>query len=286
LTTLGIGGKFLDLLVPEDGNELSLMMRRIHSEGRSFSVLGGGSNVLVTDEDMETPVILTTSMKSVRINREGERLLVTCGAGVALRDLMAMTLREGWSGLEFAPGIPGTVGGAVVGNAGSRYGTIGQSVHSVRLMRPGGASTEIGGEDIEWGYRMSGLQREELSIVWEVAFSFRESDRNAVLAEAKRSAAIRGMQPVGRRTAGCVFMNPPEDSAGRLLDLAGCKGLSVGGAVVSDIHANFIENAEGASAADVAKLADVCRERVSDIFGVRLRFELKSIGMSLGDCGG
>jgi UDP-N-acetylmuramate dehydrogenase len=283
LTTLGIGGEIKNLFKPEGEEELISLMGRLHSEGSGFHVIGGGSNVLMTDEALETPLILTTAMNDIRVQREGDILFVSCGAGVRLPDLFAMTVKEGWSGMEFASGIPGTVGGAVIGNAGTPHGETGSVVHSVRLIRPGGGITDLGGGAIRWGYRTCSLTERMPMVLSGVVFRFRESTRERVLGEARRSADTRRNQPSRRMTAGCVFKNPPGDSAGRLLELAGCKGLTYGRAVVSSLHANFIENPGGATAGDVARLAMLCREKVRELFGVCLQFEIRTLGISLGD---
>jgi UDP-N-acetylmuramate dehydrogenase len=192
-----------------------------------------------------------------------------------------MTLREGWSGLEFAAGIPGTVGGAVMGNAGTPRGEICSSIHSVRASNCEGIVSDLGEGAIEWGYRKCSLSDEKPIVVSSVMFRLRRSTRESVIEEAARAANDRRNQPSGRMTAGCVFRNPPGDSAGRLLELAGCKGMKVGGAAVSEVHANFIENFGGATASDFASLAQRCREKVIERFGIRLRFEITTLGVSL-----
>jgi UDP-N-acetylmuramate dehydrogenase len=281
---LGIGGEIKNLLRPRCEEELVSMLRGLNPGEGPFCVIGGGSNVLMTDDAFDAPLVLTTAMNGVEVERRGSgTVLVRCGAGVRLADLFAMTLEEGWGGLEFASGIPGTVGGAVMGNAGTLHGETGQAVRSVRMIGAGGAVRDFSGGGIEWGYRSCGLADEFYGVVSEVTFSFRELEKEAVLEKARRSADSRRNQPRGRMTAGCVFRNPPGGSAGRLLELAGCKGLSSGGAAVSEVHANFIENPGGATARDFARLALICRDRVLELFGVRLQFEIRTLGISLGD---
>ncbi|MDR3354776.1 MAG: UDP-N-acetylmuramate dehydrogenase [Synergistaceae bacterium] len=283
LTTLRIGGEIRRLLEPRSESMLASMMRQLNMERSGFLVIGGGSNVLMTDGVLETPLILTTGINEVSVREDGGVVFVSCGAGVRLRDVLAMTVREGWSGLEFAAGIPGTVGGAVMGNAGTLRGEIASAVHSVRASRFDGRFFDFGDGMIEWGYRKCSLRDEAPMVVSNVVFRLRRSARESVIEETSRSASDRRNQPSGRMTAGCVFRNPPGESAGRLLELAGCKGLSVGGAVVSEIHANFIENSGGATASDFADLAQRCREKVIERFGIRLRFEIMTLGVSLED---
>ena len=281
LTTLGIGGEIRMLLEPRSESGLISMIRRLRMEGSSFLVIGGGSNVLMTDGVLETPIILTAGINEVSVREDGDVIFVSCGSGVRLKDVLAVTLREGWSGLEFAAGIPGTVGGAIMGNAGTPRGEICSSVHSVRASNCEGIVSDFGEGSIEWGYRKCSLSDEKPIVVSSVMFRLRRSTRESVIEEAARAANDRRNQPSGRMTAGCVFRNPPGDSAGRLLELAGCKGMKVGGAAVSEVHANFIENFGGATASDFASLALRCREKVMERFGIRLRFEITTIGVSL-----
>ncbi|MDR1482576.1 MAG: UDP-N-acetylmuramate dehydrogenase [Synergistaceae bacterium] len=281
LTTLKIGGEVRRLLEPRSERGLVSVMRGLRSEGSGFLVIGGGSNVLMSDDTLETPLILTTGVDGTSIWDDGSDIFVSCGAGVRLRDVFAMTLRDGLSGMEFAVGIPGTVGGAVMGNAGTPRGEIGSVVHSVRTVSYDGRVVDFDGGTIEWGYRTCGLRNEVPMVVSNVVFRLRRSTRESVLEDVAKSVFDRKNQPSGRLTAGCVFRNPPGESAGRMLELAGCKRLAIGGAAVSEIHANFIENTGGATASDFASLALRCREKVMERFGVRLRFEITALGISL-----
>jgi UDP-N-acetylmuramate dehydrogenase len=205
-------------------------------------------------------------------------VLIVCGAGVDLRKIFALTIREGWSGLEFAAGIPGTVGGALMGNAGTRYGDIASAVRSARVVKADGTAENLNKDEINWGYRRSSLSEGEPLVISRVELALRESVREEVISSARLAIASRSLQPAGVRTAGCVFKNPPGERAGKLLDEAGCKGLSSGGARVSPVHANFIENCAGATAADIVKLAIECRQRVFERFGISLQFEIRSFG--------
>jgi UDP-N-acetylmuramate dehydrogenase len=282
LLTWGTGGTARTLISPKDGGELALAMKWLRSEGFGFHVIGGGSNSLVADGEIEDPVISTRGMNSVSISREGGSIFVTCGAGVFLKNIFALSLREGWSGLEHIAGIPGTVGGAIIGNAGTKEGEMSSVVRTVSSVRGDGEPVTMEHDEIEWGYRRSSLAESGQAVVSSAVLRLRESTKEAVTAAAKHTLEQRSSQPLGARTAGCVFKNPPRDKAGRLLEAAGCKGLSVGGAKVSEIHANFIENHGDCSAMDIANLARLCRDMVYEKFGVTLRFEIKSIGFERG----
>jgi UDP-N-acetylmuramate dehydrogenase len=263
---------------PADSGELSLSLEWLRSYGLGCCVIGGGSNSLVSDGEIDVPVISTKSMDAVTFSREGGRVTLTCGAGAMLKDIFALSVREGWSGLEFTAGIPGSVGGAVMGNAGTREGEISSAVLRVELADASGSLITLNRDEIEWDYRRCALAEDGFIVISSVVLQLRESTREEVARLAALTLDRRKSQPLCARTAGCVFKNPRGDSAGRLLEGASCKGLSVGGARVSETHANFIENYENCTATDIAKLAKLCRDRVYAKFGVALSFEIKFIG--------
>lgn len=278
LTTWRVGGRAKTLVAPLCEESLVLSVKWLSSEADDFYVLGGGSNTLVADGEIDTPVLLTTGMSKVEICRSGSDIFVKCGAGACLREIFMLAVREGWSGLEFAAGMPGTIGGALVGNAGTPLGDISSIVESVRVVRSGGVVENLKGNDIEWGYRKSGLMDGDAGVISMAVLKLRESAKDIVASNVMAAVKNRRSQPIGAKTAGCVFKNPPGDSAGRLLDVSGCKGLLVGGARVSPLHANFIENHAMSSAEDILNLAMTCRQKVRDMFGINLQFEIKAVG--------
>lgn len=282
LTTLGAGGTARTLVSPRNRDELELAARWLRSEALSYHIIGGGSNSLVADGEIEAPVIWTRKLDAVSISREGSDILLTCGAGVLLKNIFALSLQEGWSGLEQVAGIPGTVGGALIGNAGTKEGDISSAVEMVGSVTAVGGHATIGGREIRWSYRKSSLAEDGDAIISYAVLRLRQSTKEAVTAAARYTLGQRSAQPFGARTAGCVFKNPQSAKAGKMLEEAGCKGLSVGGAKVSDMHANFIENHGDCSAADIAKLAKLCQGKVYEKFGVMLRFEIKSLGFGRG----
>ncbi|MDR3254791.1 MAG: UDP-N-acetylmuramate dehydrogenase [Synergistaceae bacterium] len=277
LTTWGVGGTAETLFTPKSEDELALILKRLYSEGLVSYVIGGGSNTLAADGIIDVPVILTKGMDGIDVSRRGGDIFMTCGAGVGLGKIFSYCVCGGWSGMEFAAGIPGTIGGALMGNAGTSGGDIASAVKSVRVLDSRGVAVELEKDDIKWGYRKSSLSVSALFIS-SVVLRFRPSTKEAVAEGAKKAAETRNSQPLGARTAGCVFKNPSGDKAGRLLEMSGCKELSIGGARVSPLHANFIENHADASAMDIACLARECRRRVRDKFGLLLDFEIKSFG--------
>ncbi len=285
-TTWDVGGIAEILISPRSEDELVSAVQWLYSKDRLFSVLGGGSNVLVADGMIDTPVLYTGALKDIEVSVIGGDVFISCGAGVLLKTLFAMSINEGWSGLEFAAGIPGTIGGAVAGNAGTVHGSIAPAVEEVETVEADGSIKRWCSADVRWSYRCCSLMRDGSFVISRIKLKLKLSDRSTVVSRAKLSAVSRKTQPSGVKTAGCVFKNTPFDSAGKLLDSSGCKGLSIGGARVSQKHANFIENYSGSSAHDITSLAMLCKDRVQNAFNVSLQFEIKPLGFPADFFGG
>lgn len=279
-TTWDVGGTAEILVSPRNEGELVSAVQWFNSIGRSFIVLAGGSNVLVADGVIDTPVLYTGALKNIEISVSNEDVFVLCDAGIPLKTLFAMSINEGWSGLEFAAGIPGTIGGAVAGNAGTAHGSIAPAVEEIETVNADGSIKRWSSPDVRWSYRCCSLMQEGFYVISRIKLKLKLSDRSAVASKARLSAVSRKTQPSGVKTAGCVFKNTPFDSAGKLLDSSGCKGLYIGGARVSQKHANFIENYSGSSAYDITSLAMLCRDRVRNAFNISLQFEIKPLGFS------
>ncbi len=277
LTTWGIGGVARLFLTPRNEAELAEAVLFLENEGERFHVLGGGSNLLINDGTIETPVLYTAALNKIHVTVESGEISLACGSGMNLKKIFVLSLDEAWSGLEFLAGIPGTVGGALMGNAGTKEGAIAERVTSVRTIEADGVPHDWSGNDLDWGYRRSPFSG-GASVITSAVFSLKQSERGQVLERVNRVLSMRKSQPCGVKTAGCVFKNPQGESAGRLLDRAGCKGLSVGGAVVSGQHANFFENRGNATAKDMTELTRMCGKRVYDTFGVELELEIKTMG--------
>jgi UDP-N-acetylmuramate dehydrogenase len=179
--------------------------------------------------------------------------------------------------MAFAVGIPGTVGGALAMNAGTRDAWIGERVESVTLLTPEGGLERLHGSEVPWGYRSSGLVRR--GIIVEAVLRVEEGDTEVIRREMERIFKARKVgQPLGQPSAGSVFVNPEGDSAGRLIEAAGLKGLKVGGARVSRMHANFIVNEGGATAHDVLAVVRKVQMTVRDVHGIELRPEVRFLG--------
>jgi len=275
LSTLRIGGP-AELFV-EVGSERALvaLLQEVARRKQPFQLLGLGSNVLVPDAGLPGVVArLGGDLKRIRIR--GRRLSAGAGAPLALAARRAAT--AGLAGLEALSGFPSTVGGAVFMNAGC-YGTeIKDVLRSARLVELDGRRHRIGVEDLGATYRSTRLKQSR-SIVTRALFDLAPGDPKALLDRiAELNARRWASLPSGQANAGSIFKNPPGDSAGRLLDVAGLKETSVGGALVSPKHANVIVNTGGATAADVVALMRSMRDRAAERFGVSLEPEIVLLG--------
>jgi len=273
-TTYRIGGPTALLVECASVADLAAATRILAEEDVDWRILGKGSNVLVSDGGYHGAVlILGRDFK--RHALEGDQLRT--GAGVILAAVVRDAFSEGRTGLEFAVGIPGTVGGALAMNAGSREQWIGSIVESVTLFVPGEGLVGVRGPEIAWGYRTSGLQSR--GIIVEAAFRVLEGDADHIRRTMEASLRRRKRtQPLSMPSAGSVFVNPDGDSAGRLIEAAGLKGARIGGALVSDVHANFIVNAGGATSEDVVALVRLIRDTVKEAYGVELTPEVRFLG--------
>ncbi len=285
LTTFRCGGRAEWYIEARTSGEVVRAVRAARSAGLPITVLGGGSNVLVGDGGIEGLAVRPV-MAHVHEERPGT---VRADAGVALNGLVRWTISRGLGGLEAWAGTPGKVGGAIAGNAHYGGRLIGGLVARASVVTEDGKVAIVQASEMEFGYDRSRLQRTG-EILLCADFELRPgSDPSALRAVARQSLADRKRtQPLGRASAGCVFRNPdpraepvPEGvpaSAGALIDRAGLKGRSIGGARVSEVHANFIVNTGGATSADVRALIDLCRLEVRKAFGITLREEIHYLG--------
>lgn len=270
LTAYKLGGPARWLCEPRDEPELSALLSRLRAAGIPWRVLGGGANVLVRDDGFNGAVIRLRGPVFERVSFDGR--MVTAGAGADLPGLIQKTLRQGLVGLEALVGIPGTVGGAVRMNAGGRHGQIGDFVRQVRLLDPEGHLAVRAAADVGFAYRRSGLDG---CIVVAVTLALRRGDVAQAEARAREILELkRASQPLGARSAGCIFKNPPGKSAWRLIEQVGLRGARLGGAQISSQHANFIVAAETATAADVLGLIRLAAGRVREQQGVTLEPEV------------
>jgi UDP-N-acetylmuramate dehydrogenase len=274
-TSLRLGGPADYLLVPPDLDNLQLLLQQAHPQNIPTYLLGGGTNLLVADTGVRGWVIKIDRLSGT-IQRVENRIIV--GAGISLSRLIKKTISYGLSGLERLYGIPGTVGGAVAQNAGAFGAAVSDSLVSITLMDETGSVREYPKEELDFSYR-SGPLGESRQIIVEAVFQLKLDDPKLLEKSIKTIILERKKKfPLSKPTAGCIFKNPSQDPAGKLIDRAGMKGFAVGGVMVSPKHANFIVNTGSAKANDVYQLMSLIREKVKDRFGVLLEPEVKLWG--------
>ena len=280
LNTWGVGGTCIRYDSPRTAEEAAESVAEVMIKGQSLFVIGGGSNVLISDGQIDAAVIHTEKLNSIKPSRKefDKTIRIEAGAGVSVKKLLALSVNEGYEGLEFLTGIPGTLGGALWGNAGAAgYGFSGL-IKEAYAVDWNGRSIKIGEEFFKWGYRTCPVDQKIVALITSCVISLNSAPKEVIFSKIKKFASLKKDQPLGKKTAGCVFKNPPGMSAGRLLDECGCKGIRVGGAVVSNSHANFIENNGDASSQDIYELCELCREIVLKLCGVDLEYEIIFLG--------
>jgi len=278
-TSYRIGGPAGLLVLPDTPAELASILEAAAARGARVTLVGGGSNVLVGDGGLAGVVVkLGRGFARVEWTENGAHAEVRAGAAVQLGRLCRDAVGRGLAGLEFAEGIPGTVGGAVFMNAGAYGGDLSRTVVEVEGLRAeGGAPLRLGGAELAFGYRRALLPAG--FVVTAVRFRLERDDAGRVRArmDAAREHRVTA-QPHGEPSAGSVFKNPPGDHAGRLIEVAGLKGVRAGRARISERHANFIVNEGGARAEDVKALMDMAQRVVWERNGVWLEPEVRLIG--------
>jgi len=275
LTSWLVGGPADYLAVAESTASLVEIIAAARTDGLPWLILGRGSNVLVADAGVRGLVI---RVQSSATQIDAETGAVDADAGVRLASLAVATAQVGLSGLEFGVGIPGSIGGAVVMNAGAHGGCIADTIVSATVLLPDGSVTELGRADLALGYRESRFRRNRSEVVLGARFGLARREPAQCLATIAEYRQRRRQSQPTDASAGSVFRNPPGTAAGLLLDRAGLKGARIGGAMVSTKHANFFVNAGGATAADVAALIALARERVESAYGIRLEPEVELVG--------
>ena len=275
-TSYRIGGKADLFLVCHSYHALRRAIDVLGEEGVPWVIIGKGSNLLVADEGYRGAVV-TLGREFSRMVVSEDGVTLTVGAGVILARLVNEALTRGLTGLEFAVGIPGTLGGAISMNAGTRERGIGSVVEDVLTLKPGVGLRHYAHDDVRWGYRTCTLPRDE--IVLEATVKLAPGEKGKIRQVMEKSLdRRRKTQPLGSACCGSVFKNPADMSVGKMIEDCGLKGFSVGGAEVSPIHANFIVNTGTATAADVASVIKKVHEEVRKAYGVELQPEVKFLG--------
>lgn len=275
-TTYRIGGRAALFITCHSYHALRRALTVLDREGVPWVIIGKGSNLLVADDGYDGAV-LTLGREFSRTVLAEDGVTMTVGAGVILARLVNEAYTKGLSGLEFAVGIPGTLGGAISMNAGSRTEWISSVVEDVVTFKVGEGIRHYAAGDVAWGYRETSLPRDE--IVLEATLRLTPGSKADIREKLERNLnRRRRTQPIGSATCGSVFKNPPGRSVGKMIDDCGLAGFSVGGAEVSTVHANFIVNTGTATAADVAAVIKHVYGEVRDAYGIELQPEVKFLG--------
>lgn len=275
-TTFKIGGPAQYYVTPESVTQIQEVVSLCRDMNIPLHVIGNGSNILVGDDGVDGVVLALFNTFS---DYEIKDNVITAQAGMSLIKLAVIALREGLTGLEFASGIPGSVGGAVYMNAGAYDGQMKDVVTSVTVLDEAGNIRILGRDELDMGYRTSAVAKHNM-IVLQVIIELKTGDKEQIKDRMNQLSELRKQkQPLEYPSAGSTFKRPEGYFAGKLIADAGLKGYSIGGAAVSEKHAGFVVNMGGATAKDVVELTDYIKKRIIEQFGVTLELEIKKIGL-------
>ncbi|MDD4953971.1 MAG: UDP-N-acetylmuramate dehydrogenase [Candidatus Omnitrophica bacterium] len=270
-TTFHIGGTAKIFIEPRDAGDLRLLIKLLKKDRMPYRLIGAGSNLLVSDKGVAAAVIRLSAPYFKRIDRKGNSL--SAASGLMLSGLIRSAQGFGLSGLEFLAGIPGTLGGALAMNAGAWGASIGELAQEVEVLDASGRFRTLRKKNLKFSYRHSNLAE---YIILGATLKLAKGTKARIAEQIKKYLEYRRLnQDNSLPNAGCVFRNPQGNSAGKLIDLCGLKGKSVGGACVSSRHANFILNKGDARAKDVLKLMEMIKNKVKVKFSVVLEPEIK-----------
>lgn len=278
-TSFRLGGPAEVFIVPRTMVDIKTILNLCSQEGLPMLILGNGTNLLVKDKGFCGVVVsLREHFNQLKfIGATNGAVRIEVGAGLGLPYLLDLSIKEGWSGLEFVAGLPGSVGGGVVMNAGLPDRTLGQLIQKVILLSRLGRVYQLKGDSLTFSYRSSNIPPGDIVLAAEIALQ--ERDKQEIKKEVHSYYQKRKTtQPLGTFNAGCIFKNPPGDSAGRIINSLGLKGFTIGRAQISPIHANFIINLGGATAAQVIEVIDYVRPRVLNELGINLELEVQILG--------
>ena len=271
MTWYGLGGKADYFITPGTVKELKTIVQRCKESNVPIYVLGHGSNLLINDEGVRGAVVKLAGTELTHREFEGD--WITAYGGADLGELVRECAKRSLAGLEGVAGIPGSVGGAVRMNAGGVYGDVGSAVESVMLMDSDGNVFEREKPDLQFDYRWTNITAK---FILAARLKLSAGDPEQILKQIKEIWIYKkNTQPLNTKNAGCVFKNPRGLSAGALIDRAGMKGTQIGGAQVSEKHANFIVAHEGSKSADILKLINTVRQSVKEQFDVELELEVE-----------
>jgi UDP-N-acetylmuramate dehydrogenase len=270
-TWYGLGGAADYFIRPKTVEQLKEVVRRCNKNNIRMYAMGFGSNLLISDKGLRGAVIKLEAEQFSQIEFDGVE--VTAWAGAELSKLVLTCVEKGLSGIEALTGIPGSVGGAVKMNAGGNFGDFGSAVETVTLMDSDGNVFEKSKPELVFDYRRTNITAK---FILSARLKLNESDSEQIIRTVKEIWIYKkNNQPLNTKNSGCIFKNPQDGSAGALIDRAGLKGLRIGGAVVSEKHANFIIAEKKCTSSDVMKLIETIKEKVKEQFDVELELEVE-----------
>jgi UDP-N-acetylmuramate dehydrogenase len=270
-TWYGLGGPADYFLRPQSVEQLKEVVRRCNENDIPIYVLGFGSNLLISDDGLRAAVIKLEADRFTKTEFDGEQ--ITAGAGAELSKLVLTCVQKGLSGIEALTGIPGSIGGAVKMNAGGNFGDFGAVVDAVTLMDTQGNVFEKSKPELMFDYRSTNIAAK---FILGACLKLNTADPEQIMRTVKEIWIYKkNTQPLNTKNSGCTFKNPRGVSAGALIDRAGLKGLQIGGAIVSEKHANFIIAQKGCQSRDVMRLIDVIKQRVKEKFDIELELEIE-----------
>ena len=270
-TWYGLGGLADFFIRPKTVEQLKEVVRRCNENNIPIYVMGFGSNLLISDDGLRAAVIKLEAEQLAQIEFDAEE--VTAWAGAELSKLVLTCVEKGLSGIEALTGIPGSVGGAVKMNAGGNFGDFGAAVESVTLMDGRGNVFEKSKPELVFDYRRTNITAK---FILNARLKLNTADSEQIMRTVKEIWIYKkNNQPLNTKNSGCIFKNPKGGSAGALIDRAGLKGLQIGGAVVSEKHANFIIAEKGCTSRDVKRLIEAIKHRVKEQFDIELELEIE-----------
>ena len=269
--TYHIGGDVLGIVYPKNEESLVCLVRFLRDNKIKYKIFGFGSNLVCSNKFYDGIIIRLDELNNIKFYKTGK---VKVGAGYSLIKLASVVAKKDLAGLEFAAGIPGTVGGAVYMNAGAYKSDMGYVVERVKVLTPDLNIIYLENKEMNFHYRTSFLQKHRDYVCLEAIFKLRKGKREAI-EEVMRERRERRLesQPLEYPSAGSVFRNPEGNFAGKLIEDSGLKGMTKGGAMVSDKHANFIINKDNASADDIKYLIDLCHDTIYEKYGIDMKIE-------------
>lgn len=271
--TLKVGGLAEAIVYPNNYENLIETLNTVHSSGLKLITLGAGSNTIITEKGVNGVVLSTKKLRNLSINQD-DTVLAECGS--MLSTIMNKTIKCGLTGFEFAAGIPGTVGGGIYMNAGANDGEIKDVVEKVWIWHDG-KEIELSKDDIKFEYRKTDLPQG--CVITKALFKLKKGNQHISEKNVKEYLEYRNRtQPVNKANTGSIFKNPEEIPAGKLLEELGLKGSVKGGAMFSDLHANFIINTGNASAKDVIDLIQSAKQKALSEKGIKLETEVEILG--------